>query len=41
MSLVQAALMHMVLTKRKVVFDQFREGLKLLECLDQITAYGL
>ena len=30
MSIVQAVLTHIVLTKRKVVLDQFREGLKLL-----------
>ena len=39
MSIVQAVLIHIVLTKRKVVLDQFREGLKLLRVLDQITAH--
>ena len=39
MSIVQAVLTHIVLTKRKVVLDQFREGLKLLGVLDQITAH--
>ena len=39
MSIVQAVLTHIVLTKRKVVLDQFREGLKLLGFLDQITAH--
>ena len=38
MSIVQAVLTHIVLTKRKVVLDQFRKGLKLLKVLDQITA---
>ena len=36
---MQAVLTHIVLTKRKVVLDQFREGLKLLGGLDQITAH--
>ena len=39
MSIVQAVLTHIVLTKRKVILDQFREGLKLLGGLDQITAH--
>ena len=39
MSIVQAVLTHIVLTKRKVILDQFREGLKLLGVLDQITAH--
>ena len=39
MSIVQAVLAHVVLTKRKVVLDQFREGSKLLGVLDQTTAY--
>ena len=30
MSIVQAVFTHIVLTTRKVVLDQFREGLKLL-----------
>ena len=39
MSIVQAILTHIVLTKLKAVFDQFREGLKLLGVLDQITVH--
>ena len=36
---MQAFLTHIVLTKLKVVLDQFREGLKLLGVLNQITAH--
>ena len=39
MSIVQAVLTHVVLIKRKLVLDQFREGLKLLRALEQITAH--
>ena len=39
MPIMQAVLAHIVLTKRKVVLDQFREGLKLPGVLDQITAH--
>ena len=36
---MQAVLRYIVLTKQEVVLDQFREGLKLLGVLDQITAH--
>ena len=40
MSIVIGILIHIVLTKRKVVLDRFREGLKLLGVLDYITAHS-
>ena len=39
MFIVPAVLVHIVLTKQKVVLDQFKECLKLLEVLDQITTH--
>ena len=36
---MQVFLTHIVLTKRKVVLNQFREGFKLLGVLDQIKAH--
>ena len=40
MSIVIGILINIVLTKRKVVLDRFREGLKLLGVLDYITAHS-
>ena len=39
MPIVQAGLKHKVLTKQKMVLDKFREVLKLLGVLNQITAH--
>ena len=39
MPIVQAVLTHKVLNKPKMVLDKFREVLKLLGVLNQITAH--